>query len=128
MLLANRPPNVVATAAPAAKMTTSYCIYSIYGPPQVRWRINCDVLDTVVTCLEEKIPVGDLPTADDLPVPPLPEGVTMNKKGNLVLPKREDYDTEDGFKAALQAMFTYRRTVNKVRRDGGDGGSGGGGV
>ena len=82
---------------------------------QVPWRINTEVLDTVVTCLKEKIAVGDLPTSDDLSLPPPPEGVLTTPKGGFAIPKRECFESEESHKEAYKTMVEHRRTVSKVR-------------
>lgn len=81
---------------------------------QVAWRINKEVLDTVVTCLEDKIAVGDLPTADDLPVPDPPDGVLVTEKGGFSIPKKEHFESEEAHKKAIKTLLEHRRMVNKV--------------
>lgn len=87
---------------------------------QVRWRINETVLDTVLTCLNDKIAVGDLPVTKDLPLPPVPEGIELDEKGKLVpLPEKEgggveSEEEEAARKKRRQAYYGYKRMVEKV--------------
>ncbi|CAM9937269.1 unnamed protein product, partial [Laminaria digitata] len=85
---------------------------------KVRWRINETVLDTVLTCLSDKIAVGDLPVGKDLPLPPVPEGVEVDSRGKLVpLPKRvggESEEEEEAHKERRQAYYGHKRMVEKV--------------
>ena len=54
------------------------------------------MLDTVLTCLNDKIAVGDLPVGEDLPLPPVPEGVEVDERGKLVpLPKKVGDESEE---------------------------------
>lgn len=97
-----------------------YC--SLCTPPcpltllsQVRWRINGHILDTVLTCLRDKIAVGDLPVGEDLPLPPVPEGVIVDGRGMLRAPTKRDGEEEEDFKERRKRHYAYRRLVEKVR-------------
>lgn len=84
---------------------------------QVRWRINEKILDTVLTCLREKIAVGDLPVLKDIPLPPVPEGVIVDGTGRLKAPSKRDDEEEEDFKERRKAHYTYKRLVDKVGAD-----------
>lgn len=87
-------------------------------PPRVlkvRWRVNGAILDTVLTCLKEKIPVGDLPTADDLPLPPVPPGLKLGSKGRVTVPPVKDFEDPAKYDEVFKTASTYRRTAEKVR-------------
>lgn len=84
---------------------------------QVRWRINADILDTVLVCLRDKIAVGDLPVMNDLPLPPVPEGVVLDGSGKLKAPFRRDDEPEEDFKERRKTHYTYKRLVDKVSEE-----------
>lgn len=72
-------------------------------------------MDTVLTCLKEKIAVGDLPVGKDIPLPPLPEGVIMASTGKLKTPSKRDDEEEEDYKERQKAHYAYKRVVDKVR-------------
>eukprot|EP00752_Nemacystus_decipiens_P002243 g2126.t1 len=83
---------------------------------KVRWRINGDILDTVLTCLREKIEVGDLPVLKDIPLPPVPEGVVVDGAGKLTAPTRRDDEEEEVFKERRKAHYAYKRLVDRIKQ------------
>ncbi|CAN0414773.1 unnamed protein product [Pylaiella littoralis] len=83
---------------------------------KVRWRINGHILDTVLTCLRDKIAVGDLPVGEDLPLPPVPEGVIVDGRGMLRAPTKQDGEEEEDFKERRKRHYAYRRLVEKVKQ------------
>lgn len=68
-------------------------------------------------CLRDKIPVGDLPVMDDLPLPPVPEDVVVDSSGRLKAPTKRDDEDEEEFKERRTAHYTYKRLLDKVRCD-----------
>lgn len=68
----------------------------------------------MLTCLREKIVVGDLPVLKDIPLPPLPEGVMLDGTGKLIAPTRRDEEEEEDFKERRKAHYAYKRLVDKV--------------
>eukprot|EP00903_Cladosiphon_okamuranus_P015271 g14112.t1 len=83
---------------------------------KVRWRINGSILDTVLTCLKEKIAVGDLPVVKDIPLPPPPEGVVLDGTGRLKAPTRRDDEEEEDFKERRKEHYAYKRLVDKIKQ------------
>lgn len=80
----------------------------------MRWRINGDILDTVLVCLKEKIAVGDLPVMKDFPLPRVPEGVVLDSSGKLRAPSRREDESEEDFKERRKTHYAYKRLVEKV--------------
>lgn len=70
-----------------------------------------------MTCLRDKIPVGDLPVDKDLPLPPIPEGVVVDGRGILKAPTRRDDEDEEDFKKRRKTHYGYRRLLEKVGLD-----------
>ncbi|CAM9263757.1 unnamed protein product [Scytosiphon promiscuus] len=83
---------------------------------KVRWRINGDILDTVLVCLRDKIAVGDLPVINDLPLPPVPESVIVDSSGRLKAPSKRDDEDEADFTERKSAHYAYKRLVDKVKQ------------
>ncbi|CAM9586380.1 unnamed protein product, partial [Hapterophycus canaliculatus] len=83
---------------------------------KVRWRINGDILDTVLVCLTDKIAVGDLPVIKDLPLPPVPESVIVDSSGRLKAPSKRDDEDEEEFQERKSAHYAYKRLVDKVKQ------------
>lgn len=69
----------------------------------------------MLTCLEEKIAVGDLPVVKDIPLPPPPEGVVLDGTGKLKVPTRRDDEEEEDFKERRKAHNAYKWLVDRVR-------------
>ncbi|CBJ30655.1 mitochondrial DNA-directed RNA polymerase [Ectocarpus siliculosus] len=83
---------------------------------KVRWRINGHVLDTVMVCLRDKIAVGDLPVIKDLPLPPRPDGVTVDRLGRLRAPVQGEHEDEEVFKERRQKHYAYKRLLEKTKQ------------
>lgn len=67
-----------------------------------------------MVCLRDKIAVGDLPVIKDLPLPPRPDGVTVDRLGRLRAPVQGEHEDEEVFKERRQKHYAYKRLLEKV--------------
>lgn len=67
-----------------------------------------------MVCLRDKIAVGDLPVIKDLPLPPRPDGVTVDKLSRLRAPVQGEYEDEEVFRERRRKHYEYKRLLDKV--------------